>query len=96
MNSYITNNIVEVLLPYTKDLCFPFFFLQLKYNGKSIPLPFNTTIFKWATGTRQVITNAKLPNGVCFYNIYGTSFETPFDVWYVTKLLLEKTSMSSN
>ncbi|XP_058756123.1 phospholipase A(1) LCAT3-like isoform X2 [Vicia villosa] len=54
----------------------------LKYNGKLIPLPFNTTIFKWATGTRQVISNAKLPNGVCFYNIYGTSFETPFDVCY--------------
>ncbi|XP_058756122.1 phospholipase A(1) LCAT3-like isoform X1 [Vicia villosa] len=55
---------------------------ELKYNGKLIPLPFNTTIFKWATGTRQVISNAKLPNGVCFYNIYGTSFETPFDVCY--------------
>lgn len=66
------------------------FFLQLKYNGKSISLPFNLAIFKWATGTRQVISNAKLPDGVCFYNIYGTSFDTPFDVWYVSKMLLEK------
>ncbi|WJX77369.1 Phospholipase A(1) lcat3 [Trifolium repens] len=55
---------------------------ELKYNGKLISLPFNLAIFKWATGTRQVISNSKLPDGVSFYNIYGTSFDTPFDVCY--------------
>lgn len=80
----------------TKDLWFSFFLLQLKYNGKLMPVPFNLAILKWATGTRQVISNAKLPDGVSFYNIYGTSFDTPFDVWYVSKLLLENTSMSLN
>jgi hypothetical protein len=83
-------------LPYTKDLFFSLSFLQLKYNGKLIPLPFNLAIFKWATGTRQVISNSKLPDGVSFYNIYGTSFDTPFDVWYVSKLLFEKTTMAWN
>ncbi|XP_024626360.1 phospholipase A(1) LCAT3 isoform X2 [Medicago truncatula] len=55
---------------------------ELKYNGKLMPVPFNLAILKWATGTRQVISNAKLPDGVSFYNIYGTSFDTPFDVCY--------------
>jgi len=64
-------------------------FLQLSYNGKTIPLPFNFDILDWAIKTRQVTANAKLPDGVSFYNIYGTSLDTPFDVWYVTKLLLE-------
>lgn len=45
-----------------------------------VALPFNFEILKWAAGTRQVMYDAKLPDGVCFYNIYGTSFDTPFDV----------------
>lgn len=63
--------------------------MQLDFNGKTIALPFNTAILKWASGTRQVLNNAKLPDGVSFYNIYGTSFETPYNVWYVQKLLYE-------
>ncbi|KAJ1443586.1 Lecithin:cholesterol/phospholipid:diacylglycerol acyltransferase [Sesbania bispinosa] len=55
---------------------------ELNYNGKTVSLPFNLAILKWAAGTRQLISNAKLPDGVSFYNIYGTSFETPFDVCY--------------
>lgn len=39
------------------------------------------SILKWAAGTRELINNAQLPDGVQFYNIYGTSFDTPFDVW---------------
>ena len=62
--------------------------MQLNYDGKMIALPFNFSILKWATETRQVMHDAKLPDGVCFYNIYGTSLDTPFDVWYVSKLLL--------
>ncbi|KAF7817730.1 phospholipase A(1) LCAT3 [Senna tora] len=55
---------------------------ELNYDGKRIALPFNFAILKWAAGTRQVMHDAKLPDGVCFYNIYGTSFDTPFDVCY--------------
>ncbi|XP_058094022.1 phospholipase A(1) LCAT3 isoform X2 [Magnolia sinica] len=53
---------------------------EMKYDGKPVPLPFNFSIFKWAAETRQVLDNAQLPNGVSFYNIYGTSLDTPFDV----------------
>lgn len=55
---------------------------ELEYDGKTIPLPFNSAILEWATGTWQVFKNAKLPEGVSFYNIYGTSFDTPHDVCY--------------
>ncbi|KAK9159464.1 hypothetical protein Syun_005805 [Stephania yunnanensis] len=55
---------------------------KLNYNGNTVPLPFNFSILKWAIGTRQVFENARLPDGVKFYNIYGTSHNTPFDVCY--------------
>lgn len=55
---------------------------ELEYHGKSVPLPFNLSILKWAAGTRQILNTAQLPNSVSFYNIFGTSFETPFDVCY--------------
>ncbi|XXG62220.1 hypothetical protein AAC387_Pa05g0627 [Persea americana] len=55
---------------------------ELKYNGKSVPLPFNLAILKWAAGTRKILNDAQLPNTVSFYNIFGKSCETPFDVCY--------------
>ncbi|KZV28393.1 Lecithin:cholesterol acyltransferase 3 [Dorcoceras hygrometricum] len=55
---------------------------ELNYDGKTIALPFNFKILEWATGTRKVLDEAQLPKGVSFYNIYGTSFDTPFDVCY--------------
>ncbi|KAH9734162.1 phospholipase A(1) LCAT3 [Citrus sinensis] len=55
---------------------------ELDYNGNSIALPFNFAILDWAAGTRQIINNAQLPDGVSYYNIYGTSYDTPFDVSY--------------
>ncbi|XP_021734343.1 phospholipase A(1) LCAT3-like [Chenopodium quinoa] len=55
---------------------------ELNYNGKMVSLPFNHAILKWAAGTRELLNKAKLPGGVSFYNIYGTSFDTPFDVCY--------------
>ncbi|KAM6577399.1 hypothetical protein CsatB_029236 [Cannabis sativa] len=58
---------------------------ELDFDGKKIALPFNYAILKWASNTRQVLNNAKLPDGVSFYSIYGTSFETPFDVCYGSK-----------
>lgn len=57
----------------------------MSYDGRTIAVPFNFSILQWATGTRQVLNNAQLPTGVSFYNIYGTCFDTPFDVWYETK-----------
>ncbi|KAF8404335.1 hypothetical protein HHK36_009218 [Tetracentron sinense] len=58
---------------------------QLTYDKKAIALPFNFSILRWAAGTRQILNNAQLPNGVSFYNIFGISFDMPIDVWYVTK-----------
>ncbi|XAR65807.1 Phospholipase A(1) [Bertholletia excelsa] len=55
---------------------------ELNYDGKKVALPFNLAILIWATGTRQLLNNAQLPKGVSFYNIFGTSFDTPFDVCY--------------
>ncbi|CAN1186976.1 Phospholipase A(1) LCAT3 [Linum perenne] len=55
---------------------------ELSYGGNTIPLPFNMSILKWASETRQMLRDVELPKGVSFYNIYGTSFDTPFDVCY--------------
>ncbi|KAL6601260.1 hypothetical protein ACP70R_044480 [Stipagrostis hirtigluma subsp. patula] len=55
---------------------------ELTYNGKTVALPFNMSVFKWATETRRILDNAELPDTVSFYNIYGTSYETPYDVCY--------------
>ncbi|KAI4378056.1 hypothetical protein MLD38_015596 [Melastoma candidum] len=55
---------------------------ELNYDGKRLPLPFNISIFQWAAETRHIINKAQLPSGVKFYNIYGTSFDTPFHVSY--------------
>lgn len=58
---------------------------ELNYNGNTIALPFNFSILKRAAGTRQILNNVQLPEGVSFYNIYGASFDTPFDVCYGTE-----------
>ncbi|KAK4480201.1 hypothetical protein RD792_013263 [Penstemon davidsonii] len=58
---------------------------ELNYDGKKVPLPFNSAIFNWAAGTREVLKKAQVPKGVSFYNIYGTSSDTPFDVCYGTE-----------
>lgn len=55
---------------------------ELSYGGKKVALPFNLSILKWATGTREILNKAQLPSGISFYNIFGTSFDTPFDVCY--------------
>lgn len=41
------------------------------------------SVFKWATETRRILEDAELPDTVSFYNIYGTSYDTPYDVWWV-------------
>ncbi|XP_048438716.1 lecithin-cholesterol acyltransferase-like 4 [Pyrus x bretschneideri] len=54
----------------------------VNYNGEDIPLPFNMEILKWANETRNIISRAKLPPQVKFYNIYGMNLETPHSVCY--------------
>ncbi|CAN0859840.1 Phospholipase A(1) LCAT3 [Linum grandiflorum] len=54
---------------------------ELSYGGNTIALPFNMAILNWATETRQMLNDVELLEGVSFYNIYGTSHDTPFDVW---------------
>ncbi|CAH1430085.1 unnamed protein product [Lactuca virosa] len=55
---------------------------EIEYNKKTIPLPFNSSIYKWAATTRKMLNSVQLPQGIDFYNIYGTSLDTPFDVCY--------------
>ncbi|XP_025800863.1 phospholipase A(1) LCAT3 isoform X4 [Panicum hallii] len=55
---------------------------ELTYNGKKVALPFNMSVFKWATETRRILDNAELPDTVSFYNIYGRAYDTPYDVCY--------------
>lgn len=55
---------------------------KVDYDGDSIPLPFNTNILRWANETKEVLSRAKVPPQVKFYNIYGTSLETPHSVCY--------------
>ncbi|XP_027088794.1 lecithin-cholesterol acyltransferase-like 4 [Coffea arabica] len=47
-----------------------------------IPLPFNMEILRWSNETRKVLSSAKVPQTVKFYNIYGTNIETPHTVCY--------------
>ncbi|EYU39472.1 hypothetical protein ABFS82_06G201800 [Erythranthe guttata] len=72
---------------YGRNECVTLFEEALKNNelnigGKTVALPFNVAILEWAATTRELINKTQLPNGVSFYNIYGTSFDTPFDVCY--------------
>ncbi|XP_051121454.1 phospholipase A(1) LCAT3-like [Andrographis paniculata] len=55
---------------------------ELNYNDKTVALPFNRAILKWAAGTRKLLNKTRLPEGISFYNIYGTCVDTPFDVCY--------------
>ncbi|KAF2283121.1 hypothetical protein GH714_043445 [Hevea brasiliensis] len=59
---------------------------ELNYYGNTVSLPFNFYILRWAAGTRQILNDVQLPKGVSFYNIFGTSYDTPFDVRYGTEM----------
>ncbi|RDX64760.1 Lecithin-cholesterol acyltransferase-like 4 [Mucuna pruriens] len=54
----------------------------VNYDGEDLPLPFNLEILKWANKTWEILSSAKLPSHVKFYNIYGTNFETPHSVCF--------------
>ncbi|CAH9107182.1 unnamed protein product [Cuscuta europaea] len=55
---------------------------MVTYGGADIALPFSIEILKWANETRNVLNRAKMPTQVKFYNIYGTSYDTPHSVSY--------------
>nr|GFB75935.1 phospholipase A(1) LCAT3-like [Tanacetum cinerariifolium] len=78
MERYGTSGCVGLFVEALKDN-------EIEYNKKTIPLPFNYDIYQWAATTRKMLNSVRLPEGIPFYNIYGTSLETPFDVWYVMK-----------
>ncbi|KAM6551550.1 hypothetical protein CsatB_001358 [Cannabis sativa] len=54
----------------------------VNHEGEIIPLPFNLEILKWANETRKILSRAKVPSQVKFFNIYGTSLDTPHSVCY--------------
>lgn len=47
-----------------------------------VPLPLNLEILKWANETHEILSRAKLPEAVKFYNIYGIHNDTPHTIWY--------------
>uniref|UniRef100_A0A0E0DIC5 Uncharacterized protein n=1 Tax=Oryza meridionalis TaxID=40149 RepID=A0A0E0DIC5_9ORYZ len=51
-------------------------------DGMHIPLPLDMDILRWAKETQDVLCNAKLPESVKFYNIYGTDYDTAHTVRY--------------
>ncbi|PIN24798.1 Lecithin:cholesterol acyltransferase (LCAT)/Acyl-ceramide synthase [Handroanthus impetiginosus] len=55
---------------------------KVSYDGADISVPFNVDILKWANETRKLLSSAKVPNQIKFYNIYGTSYKTPHSVCY--------------
>ena len=63
--------------------------LQVTYDGMQLSLPFNLEILKWANETRRILSNAKLPTSVKFYNIYGINEATPHTIWYAFASFLD-------
>ncbi|KAK1432543.1 hypothetical protein QVD17_09440 [Tagetes erecta] len=55
---------------------------ELSYGGVDIPLPFNKEVLQWANKTREILSSAKLPPSIKFYNVYGTGLDTPQTVCY--------------
>ncbi|XP_076887841.1 phospholipase A(1) LCAT3-like [Bidens hawaiensis] len=79
LETYSSSGCVELFVEALQDN-------EIEYNKKSIPLPFNQDIYKWAATTRKMLNNVRLPEGIEFYNIYGTSLDTPFDVCYGSEI----------
>lgn len=65
----------------------------MNFNGEIIPTPMNTEILKWAEKTRRILEISEMPASCKFYNIVGTSNDTPFHTWSAKlPLLFTKTS----
>jgi phospholipase A1 len=46
-----------------------------------LSFPLNKEILKLAEETREILSRAKLPDSVEFYNIYGINVDTGHSVW---------------
>ncbi|KAF3790608.1 Lecithin-cholesterol acyltransferase-like 4 [Nymphaea thermarum] len=55
---------------------------KIQYDGVEIPLPFNLDILKWSNETRKILSSAKVPPSVKFFNIYGICNDTPHNICY--------------
>ncbi|WOL15719.1 hypothetical protein Cni_G24500 [Canna indica] len=55
---------------------------MVAYCGTQVTLPLNMEILKWANETCEILSRAKLPETVKFYNIYGIHNDTPHCVCY--------------
>ncbi|KAF9587430.1 hypothetical protein IFM89_002611 [Coptis chinensis] len=51
-------------------------------DGTDYHVPLNQDILKWAYETKEILSHAKLPSKVKFYNIYGINCDTPHSVCY--------------
>lgn len=51
-------------------------------DGNHIPLPLNSDILSWSKETQDILSQAKLPKSVKFYNIYGIDYDTAHTVCY--------------
>eukprot|EP00270_Netrium_digitus_P004211 TRINITY_DN1514_c1_g2_i3.p1 TRINITY_DN1514_c1_g2~~TRINITY_DN1514_c1_g2_i3.p1 ORF type:complete len:487 (+),score=134.93 TRINITY_DN1514_c1_g2_i3:108-1568(+) len=55
---------------------------KVDIDGASVPLPLSLAIVNCAQKTREILRTAKLPEGIKFFNIYGTGTDTPFHTRY--------------
>ncbi|CAI5534179.1 unnamed protein product [Closterium sp. Naga37s-1] len=55
---------------------------KIEVNGRTVPLPFNRDIVRWADETRRIWAGARLPPSIDFYTVYGTGLDTPFHSQY--------------
>jgi hypothetical protein len=71
----------------TVDLFVKFIFELSVFYGSSPTmaqkylLPFNVDILNWGIETKTILQTSKLPKGIKFYNLFGTSFDSPFHAW---------------
>ncbi|CAI5534185.1 unnamed protein product [Closterium sp. Naga37s-1] len=57
----------------------------IEVNGRTVPLPFNRDIVRWADETRRIWAGARLPPSIDFYTVYGTGLDTPFHSQYAPR-----------
>ncbi|PKA52245.1 Lecithin-cholesterol acyltransferase-like 4 [Apostasia shenzhenica] len=55
---------------------------KVSCDGIQVPLPFNLEVLKWANDTHKLLSSAKIPDTIKFYNIYGINVDTAHSVCY--------------
>ncbi|XP_078166943.1 alpha/beta-Hydrolases superfamily protein isoform X1 [Carex rostrata] len=59
---------------------------KVSCGGAQLSFPLNKEILKWTDKTREILSRAKLPDAVEFYNIYGINVDTGHSVCYGSEL----------